>query len=289
MILRVYNSSRLRIYFVKGVLTSCITFAILRDMDGSKPIADTTILRKAGLTESQAKGYLALIEHGELSPTELGKVTEESRTNSYMICERLEKLGLAIKKEGKKALYTPAHPSALEALAEKRRKILVRNEQEVKSNLSSLVDLFYAHSEQPGAYTLQGVEGIRSVYEQTLQDKKDIYLIRTDADTNLIGKEFMQTYREKRATLGIHTYAITPKTPRGVKNNQDGTDQRYLYERVFFPSDSYSAPVEIDVFGDKVALIAFGETQMATVISSPPVAEAFRQVIQLLHSTLGRQ
>ena len=55
------------------------------------PIVD--IIRKAGLTESQAKGYLALIEHGMLTPTELADHTSESRTNAYMICEKLEKLG----------------------------------------------------------------------------------------------------------------------------------------------------------------------------------------------------
>ena len=50
---------------------------------------DTNILQKAGLTESQAKGYLALIKNGALSPVELAKKTDESRTNGYMICEKL--------------------------------------------------------------------------------------------------------------------------------------------------------------------------------------------------------
>ena len=71
-------------------------------MDDQQPSFDTTILRKAGLTESQAKGYLALIEHGSLSPVELAEKTGETRTNGYMICEKLEKLGLATKKDDKK-------------------------------------------------------------------------------------------------------------------------------------------------------------------------------------------
>jgi sugar-specific transcriptional regulator TrmB len=111
---------------------------------------DTAILRKAGLTESQAKGYLALIEHGTLSPTELADKTGESRTNGYMICDKLEKLGLAAKKEGKKALYSPTHPSALEALAERRRKAVQRNEQEVKQNVGTLIDYFYRFNSTPG-------------------------------------------------------------------------------------------------------------------------------------------
>ena len=54
-------------------------------MNDSPMSPETTILRKAGLTESQAKGYLALIEHGALSPAELAEKTGENRTNGYMI------------------------------------------------------------------------------------------------------------------------------------------------------------------------------------------------------------
>ena len=74
-------------------------------MDDQQPSFDTTILRKAGLTESQAKGYLALIQHGALTPAELAEKTGETRTNGYMICEKLEQLGLATKKDGKKTVY----------------------------------------------------------------------------------------------------------------------------------------------------------------------------------------
>lgn len=245
------------------------------------------ILRKAGLTESQAKGYLALIEHGTLSPVELAEKTGESRTNGYMICEKLEKLGLATKKEGKKALYTPAHPSALESLAEKRRKILMRNEQEVKQGLSSLIDMFYKLREEPGAHTIQGLEGIKSVYKDTLKTPdKTIYLLRTTADstTGSLGKDFFDNYRQNRADADIDTYAITPMNEISHKHVKSGEDEKMRYHRTALPNDTYTAPVEIDIYGDKVALIAFGETQMATIITSPPIAEAMRQVLQIIIS-----
>ncbi len=240
---------------------------------------DTTILRKAGLTESQAKGYLALIEHGELTPVELATSTGESRTNGYMICEKLESLGLAVKKEGKKALYSPAHPSALEVLAEKRRKVLVRNEQEVKQGISPLIDLFYASTEMPGTRTLQGVEGIKEVFDDTLRKKSPIYLIRSP-DTSLpeLGYDFIFDYREKRAQAGITTYALTPDSQEARHNYQSGEDARLLMERTFIPIGAYTAPVEIDIYGDKVAFIGFGDTQMTTLIQSAPVAAAMREI-----------
>lgn len=248
---------------------------------------DTSLLRKAGLTESQAKGYLALVEYGSLTPTELAKKTGESRTNGYAIADKLVSYGLAAKKDNdKRAEYIATHPSALETLAEKRRKVLVRNEQEVKQGLSPLIDMFYRFRDEPGARTLQGIEGIKEVYEDTLREKDNIYLLRTTADISDLSEMFLDNYREDRAKAGIHTYALTPNTDIARKHAMSGEDEKLLFHRTFVPQDSYTAPVEIDVYGNKVAFISFGETQMATIIQSPAIAEAMRQLIKLVSTGL---
>ena len=251
-------------------------------MDDQQPSFDTTILRKAGLTESQAKGYLALIEHGALTPAELAEKTGETRTNGYMICEKLEKLGLATKKDGKKAVYTPNHPSALETLAEKRRKVIQKAEQDVKNNINPLIDMFYAASELPGARTLNGIEGIKEIYLDTLRVKQDIYLLRTTSDEVDLGVEYLNTYRRERAKLGINTYGLTPSTKSAIERLDGDEDKRMLFHRTLLPPNSYTAPVEIDIYGSKSAFISFGDTQMAIVVDSPPMAEAMRQIMQLL-------
>jgi len=237
-------------------------------------------IRKAGLSESQAACYLTLIEHGQLSPTEIATLTGESRTNSYMICEKLELLGLIARKEGKKIVYLPAHPSALETLAEKRRKIMVRNENDVKRSLSPLIDLFYASTEMPGTRTLQGVEGIKEVYRDTLRTKQDLYLLRSNHDTPVMGIDYYDEYKAKRAAKGIHTFALTPDSLE-VAHNQV-RDEELLITRTILPKGYYTGAAEIDVYGSKVAFISFGETQMATIIDSPPIAEAMRQVLTML-------
>lgn len=246
----------------------------------------TSLVGKAGLNESQSKAYLALIEYGKLTPVELAGKTGESRTNGYMLAEKLEKLGLATKKDGKKTIYLPNHPSSLEALIERRRKIIMRNEQELKSNLSPLVDMFFAHTEAPGTRTLQGIDGIKEVYADTLRAQKDIFLLRTTADEPDLGIDYLNEYRQKRALAGIHTYALTPVTETGIHNQKSGENEKMLFHRTFLPEKSYTAPVEIDVYGHKVALISFGATQMATTIDSPAIAEAMRQILMLLSTQL---
>lgn len=259
-------------------------------MDTDSPTTPDTItlLKKAGLTESQAKGYLALIEHGQLTPVELAAHTGESRTNGYQICEKLEKLGLAAKKDGKKAAYTANHPSSIEALAEKRRKTVTRNEQDVKQGISSLIDRFYANTEMPGTRTLQGIDGIKEVYADTLREKQDIYLLCSIHDDTTLDYDFFANYRKQRAGAGIHTYALTPMTAKSHEHLSSGADAATLFHRTPLPEGMYTAPVEVAVYGDKVAIIAFGETQMATIIDSAPVADAMRQLFRALAATLTK-
>lgn len=255
----------------------------MEDQANTLQATTVDIIKKAGLTESQARGYLTLIENGALTPAEIADKTGETRTNAYMICDKLEKLGLISKKDVKKATYTPNHPSTLETLAERRRKAVTRNEQEVKQGISPLIDIFYAHTEMPGTRTLQGIEGIKDVYTDTLRTPNNtIYLLRTVADTPDLGINFLNNYRQTRADKGIHTYALTPDSEIARQHMSSGEDQKMLFHRTIIPSQYYTAPVEIDVYGDKVAFIAFGETQMATVITSPPLALAMQQVLALL-------
>lgn len=244
------------------------------------------ILKKAGLSDAQATIYRCLLDHGTLSPSELAEKTGQSRENCYMIAKKLADLNLIEQTEDKKARYRVLNPSNLEILVEKRRKIMAKNEKYVKENLSSLLDIFYANNEMPGARTLEGIEGVKEVYLDTLRVKKDIYLLRTRAD-RLLGNDidadsFLKHYREQRPLMGINTYALTPVTKRAKQNVKTGRDKAINFHRTWMPEEDYTAPVEIQVYGDKVAMISFGETAMATIITSPVVAEAMRQMLKVM-------
>ena len=245
------------------------------------------ILQKAGLSEAQAQIYSCLLKEGAMTPAELSSKTNQSRENCYMVTKKLVELNLIEQTPDKKAKYRVLNPSNLEVLAEKRRKVIVRNEKFVKDNLSFLLDIFYANNEMPGARTLEGIDGIKEVYLDIIRTKKDVYFLRTEADERFWGhnkelNEFLDSYRKQRVILGMHVYALTPAAPNPIKHVRAGSDNAWNFERVWMPRDAYSAPTEVQVYGDKVALIAYGETQMATIIASPAIAEAMRQILKIM-------
>ena len=247
---------------------------------------DLDILKKAGLSEAQAVVYNCLLQNGALTPTELADYTKQSRENCYAVAKRLVELGIIEETEDKKKKYRVLNPSALETLVEKRRKVMVKNEKFVKENLSSLLDIFYANNEMPGARTLEGLEGIKEAHNDVLRTRKDVYLLRTRADI-VLGDDketepYLRYYRDQLPILGINTYALTPVSKEGIQNAKTGRDKAVLFHRTWMPEEDYTSPMEIMVYGDKVALIAFGETQMATIVTSPIIAEAMRQILKIM-------
>ena len=242
------------------------------------------VAQKAGLTASQARVYIALIKEDELTPARMAELSGESRENCYSIAKRLVELNLAEKTDSRKTAYRALNPSALLTLAENRRRIIQRNEVFVKQNLEPIMQLFYANSEMPGAHTIEGFDGIREVYNDMLHTKDDIYLLRTEYDVELSKKEenFLSNFRTQRSANNITTYALTANTPEGRKNASSGTDKEMKFDRVFMPAGAYTSNVEIDVYGNKVAMIAFGETEMATIIASPAISDAMRQILKML-------
>lgn len=246
---------------------------------------DETILRKAGLTESQAKVYTALLSHQQLTPVELAKETGESRNNAYAIADKLVSYGLVDKTEKPRIAYTALHPSALETLAEKRRKQLVRDEQIVKQNISPLIDMFYALREEPGARILHGPDGIKEVFNDILRTGEDVYFIRCPEKYTTLPNDFYEEYRKARVKLGINTYALSHSSPGAIDQFLNGHDAADNYHRTFYPNDAYTQPVEIEAYGDKIAFIAYGETQIATIITSPPIAAALKEVFKMLQAS----
>ena len=243
-------------------------------------VMELEIIRKAGLSEAQAKTYLALVRHGELSPAKIAEITGETRTNTYALLEKLEKTNLVKRGSGKKKVYTAAHPSALETIAEKKRRAAVKNEEMLKASMSSLLDVFYAHSERPEVKTYIGYDGIKDIYRDVLRTGETVYLLRTEKDDKML--DFIETYRHEMGKRQVKTIALAPDTPEGRRNSSDGTDEEVLFDRITMPRDAYTAPVTIMVYGRKIALVAYGEEEMSMIISSKALAESVRQMIIML-------
>ena len=242
---------------------------------------DTSILTEIGLTPAQAKAYLTLTQNGPTAPPILAEKIGETRSNTYKVLDKLVELGLARKIEhDKKVRYRVENPSALETLSRQKRDAALAHERKVKDALPALMNFFYTYSEQPGVRFYQGQDGIRQIFEDMLRTRQTIYLLRTPSDVKFYDESFFERFRRKRAELGIETIALTPNVASAVHNVD--VDKANRFSRTWLPAGAYDANVEWDVYGDKVALISYGDEAIGMIIESPQIAESFRQVFGLI-------
>jgi len=245
---------------------------------------DLRILEDMGLNSVQAATYAALVTDGTSTAPALAEHTGESRSNTYKVLDRLCELGLARKDtEGKIVRYTPQHPGVLEQQLDAQERTLAAKKQRLQSALPELLSAFFAQAEQPSIRFFQGKDGIRRIFTDMLKTGQTVYLLRSPADVDFYDPDFFAEFRRKRAKLGITTYALTPDIPTAIHDPEVDTANRF--NRLWLSPNDYTASVEWDIYGDKVALISYGQEAMGIIVESPNIAESFRQIFMLLHST----
>jgi len=236
---------------------------------------DTDSLVQIGLSQVQAKIYLYLVQEGQKTPTEIAAVINENRTTVYSAAEKLEKLGLISQKDrGKISAYVPNHPSALEAIAEKRLRIATRQIKNLESNLPALINYYNEHQSTPGATTFYGREGVKMIWDKVIATKAPYYFIRSRHD-EAANKEDLDDFKNARIEAGIPAENITPSE---FVTHDNKEAKKWLLTRTFLPPEEYDSPVEIDIFGGNVAFINFSKNGMSTLIESPEIADAMRQM-----------
>lgn len=241
---------------------------------------DIQTLKQLGLTNSQAKTYMELIKAGSLTPPKLAIRINESRTTAYMALAKLEEIGLATKVgDAKKATYSPANPSSLDRFIANKRKEVTAAEDLYRSSLPRLLTYYYSNRGEPGVRFYQGREGLVKIYEDHLKTGKEVYFVRTMADEEYFGDVLYQ-YMQKRAKNGIKAHGLAPRTQATFEYARKN-DKELRRDMAWFPPEAYTAPVEISIYGDKVSLISFGKEAIGTIIESPQIAQALRELFQM--------
>lgn len=238
-----------------------------------------SLLKHIGLTESQAKTYMALVEAGKLTPPQLAKRTGEGRTAAYMALSKLEELGLAlvIDKSSPKA-YEPASPSALSKVIDKRKQELEAIEKSYQDSLSGMLSEYFAKQSKPGVRFYSGKEGLQEIYKDHLKTGGYVQVLRTTADEEF--GQVLYDYMNERAQLGIESEILGPALPGPVKWAKEN-NKRLKRVNHWVPPEYYNAPVEMSVYADRVSLISFGKEAVGVIIESQQIAESMRQLYKL--------
>lgn len=246
-------------------------------------------LSAAGIQGSLAKAYLALLELETISPSVFATQINESRPNTYKLLDELVERGLAKRFDiGKKLHYQAESPAHLLTLARERKDAIEAEEAQLKTAVPGLLKQYYKSHEQPGVRFYQGKDGIKEIYLEQIEEAKPIQFMKTRADIEFFGFQFMHEIRNMAPKAKIQRRAFTPDAPETPVDIAE-SDKKMLLERTWYLQEDYTAPVEWSVFGNKVSIISFGKEAIGMVIESAQIAESLRQMFGLLDEGLKRR
>lgn len=247
------------------------------------------ILKQIGLTDDEIALYETLLQTGAIKASKLAQKTPFKRVLVYKLLNDLVELGLVEKDEESATvtLFKPTHPSALKELVNKRQEQLQAVEESLHQTLPRIIADFNLVSGKPGIRFFEGVVGLSNIYDdilETLVDGENFYLVRSAYEP--VYKDtavpIINDFIKKRVKRRISVTALTPSDAApGGRFPKREDDEKVLYNRTWIQKERYSAPVEIDIYGNKIAFLSFGKELIGVIIESAQIALALKQLFAL--------
>lgn len=252
------------------------------------------VLIKLGLQEKEAKVYMALLELGGGTVTELTQYAGINRTSAYDILARLAEMGIVSESlQAKKQSYTPEPPEKFISILRKRQEQAEEQAKSAEAILPELRALFRSRAVRPRAKIVEGAQGIRSLYEDSLFSSEPIRSFTSTDAIEGFDPKFLHEYYRRRAKKGVFIKAIVNDVP--AAHEYKNQDPQLLREIRIVPRDRMDINTEVYIYDDKVSIFSLQE-KLGVSISSPDMAYALKKLYDLawerageLESSSGRE
>ena len=238
-------------------------------------------LQDVGLSEKEARVYLASLEIGRATADQLAKQAKIVRSTTYVQIESLMKKGLmSTYEEGKKTYFAPESPEYLKRIFELKKREFETKEQELAGFLPVLVHQFERAGERPHVRFFSGKEGITAMRDEVLklkQGEEILIIFSRDSLAQVYSQKELDDFSEKRAKRGIRSrYIYTRAEGKSTSAMPTNTERRYIQpERLPMQSD-------ILVYNNNVAIMALKNPIFGIVIESKEIADSFRAMFALI-------
>lgn len=228
------------------------------------------ILQNIGLSDKEAKIYLALLELGEALPSTIARRTGVKRPTTYVVLEQLQKQGLvSYAKKGRTTYYQALNPHSL---LEKQYKTY----HALEESLPDLLALHHQYTVTPQMRIFEGKEGLIRIMEDTLISTTDLHVW---ADTGLattgILKDYYPSYIKKKIANNLWVRGVVCDEEVGRNFAEKGKEE--LRELYFVPRDKFPFKNEIIIYEDKVAIIAH-EDRVGVILQNKNIADTQRSI-----------
>ncbi len=226
-------------------------------------------LLHVGLTGTEAKIYLMLLDITKAQAGVLARKTGIHRRSVYDALDRLIEKGLvAYIVENGLRYYIAEDPKRLQQLIDDKR-------DEIYSVLPEL-HAKYAHDKgKQETLFFRGKRGIKTIFEDQIRTGKDVYVIGASPHTRELIKYYLPHYTTKRKEKKIKLHLLYYGS-RKAEGKVPLSSIRYLPKK-------YNSLVSTNIYGNKAVIIIWlPHDPVAILIKQPDVAKGFKGYFDML-------
>ena len=238
-------------------------------------------LRSLGLTEKEARVYLALLEFGTQPASVIAKKTGFPRPTVLFLFDHLVREGYVRKSQRGRAQYFYADPKDLEGAVQERMSAQKKTLAEAIPLLQEFKNPFTA---SPRITFFEGIDGCKQAYRLLLESKTEIFEFASHHDLLRLGDAFMKEFIKERAKRKIFIHPICLRTPVHEAFKKLGKKEHrnlLMFGKEF--GELYSS---ISIFDNHVLLLNLYGDAFAILIESPQVAQSLRTIHRLASAAL---
>ncbi len=229
------------------------------------------ILENLGLTSSEAKIYLILLEQGASLAGVISRNTGIHRRSVYDALERLIQKGLVsyIKSNNRK-YFDAVNPERL-------LEILHQQEEDVKEIIPDLKKLQEMSEGKNETLFFRGKAALKSAFDDQLDKGKEICIWGATTRANDILQFYFPHFDRQRVKKGIKARIIFNESERGhpyVKGMP-------LAEVRFVPKE-IGSKTAVNIYDRNISIIAWRPDPVAILIREDNISEGFRNYFEFM-------
>jgi sugar-specific transcriptional regulator TrmB len=215
-------------------------------------------IEQLGYSPHEVKVYLAALELGGATATDIAEKTRIPRTTVNLIIDSLHRKGLLdAYLQHRRKIWTASDP----------RKLLIRlkeHEAALRTILPELQSLRHDTGAKPVVRTYSGAEEIKQIMNDIIETKHHIKAILSwDEWIKLLGKRYMDDFIESRVQHSLRIRVLTPRTTTALALKEK--DAKELRTTQFLPS-SIAINNSNFIYGNKVAVISLKTKQAVGIL-----------------------
>ena len=238
------------------------------------------ILRDIGLTEYEAKVYLALLDMGKSTSGEILNRAELRTGKIYEILDSLAKKGLiSIIIENNVKKFAPANPKRVYEYFHEQHKVIEEKEKGLKDILTELMKRVNSHKSKANIEIFVGKKAMKSAYLKEIErySKNQTLYVMGVLSEEKYSKEiydfFIYSLYPKRAATKVKIKKLLSEEARDSRATEKRAEIKYL---------PYGSLTSVNLIGNLVIIGIFIEEPIIITIESADVAKGFIEQFNLL-------